>query len=352
MSFLQLESLTCRYGDFYAVRDLDLTVEQGEFVSLLGPSGCGKTTTLQMIGGFIEPSAGTVRIGGADMRRVPANRRGIGIVFQSYALFPHMRVAQNVAFGLEMRKVPRAERAERVRRALAMVHLEHAADRYPRQLSGGQQQRVALARALVIEPRVLLLDEPMSNLDAKLREEMQLELRRLQRSLRVTTIMVTHDQTEAMALSDRIALMRAGRIVQVDTPQAAYDRPADWFASSFLGKSNSFRARCVPGGLLTASGVRIAAPAGAPESGEVLCALRPERLRITPPEQGMLRATVQSRIFLGSHWLLQTEGEAGELLVYLQNATAAAPQEGDAIGLAWEPRSLVLLPPDEAPAHG
>jgi putative spermidine/putrescine transport system ATP-binding protein len=229
-----------------------------------------------------------------------------------------------------------------------MVHLEHTSDRYPHQLSGGQQQRVALARALVIEPRVLLLDEPMSNLDAKLREDMQLELRRLQRALGVTTIMVTHDQNEAMALSDRVALMRAGRIVQVDTPQRAYERPADTFASTFLGKSNTFRGKCIGGTVVLENGQSLAPPEGAPAEGNIVCSLRPERLRITAPEYGQLRVTVLSRVFLGSHWLFQTTGALGELLVYQQNASAAAPLEGQLIGLAWDPGSLVLLPPEAA----
>ena len=341
MAFLRLAGLECRYGDVVAVRHLDLQVAEGEFVSLLGPSGCGKTSTLQMIAGFLPPTAGSVEMDGRDLARVPPNRRGIGIVFQSYALFPHMTVAGNVAFGLEMRATPRAERAERVRRALAQVHLDHLAHRHPRQLSGGQQQRVALARALVIEPRLLLLDEPMSNLDAGLREDMQLELRRLQRGLRITTVMVTHDQTEAMSLSDRIAVMRAGRIVQVDTPQRAYERPADAFAANFLGKSNMLHARIVPGGVALPGGLVLPAATGT-RHGELRCALRPEKIRLAPGG-GRLAGRVAARIFLGHHWLFQVATEAGELLVYRQNEGGFLPAEGEPVRLDWDDAALLLL---------
>jgi putative spermidine/putrescine transport system ATP-binding protein len=343
LSFLQLRALECRYGDFTAVDGVDLSVERGEFVSLLGPSGCGKTTTLQMIAGFVTPSGGTVAIEGADLTRIRPNRRGVGIVFQSYALFPHMTVAGNVAFGLEMRRVPRAQRQERVARALEQVHLGHLAERYPRQLSGGQQQRVALARALVIEPRLLLLDEPMSNLDAKLREDMQLELRRLQRALGITTVMVTHDQNEAMAMSDRIAVMRAGRIIQVDTPRAAYEHPADDFASTFLGKSNNVRGRAGSGVVELPGGLRVT-PEGAVPDGDVLCSLRPEKLWVTEAGAGRVGATIRSRLFLGNHWLFQVTTDLGELLIYQQNTNHAPPEEGDVVGVDWHPSSLRVLP--------
>src|SRR5229473_874228 len=218
MSFLVLEALTKRFGGHVAVDGLSLGVDKGEFVALLGPSGCGKTTTLQMIAGFVEPDSGSITLDGQDLIRVKPNRRGLGIVFQSYALFPHMTAAENVAFGLEMRRIDRTGRERRVGEMLELVGLGAFADRFPRHLSGGQQQRVALARALVIRPRILLLDEPLSNLDAKLREDMQIELRHLLRTLGATTILVTHDQAEAMALSDRIGVMNAGRIEQVGTP--------------------------------------------------------------------------------------------------------------------------------------
>jgi len=231
MTFLRLERISKLYGDVAAVADLDLTVERGEFVSLLGPSGCGKTTTLQMIAGFVPASTGQILLDGRDLTTVKPNRRGLGVVFQSYALFPHMTVADNVAFGLEMRRVAKPERARRVAEALALVHLDHLADRYPRALSGGQRQRVALARALVIEPPVLLLDEPLSNLDAKLREAMQFELRQIQRRTGTTTIMVTHDQSEALSISDRVVVMERGRITQIDQPYRMYEHPRSRFIS-------------------------------------------------------------------------------------------------------------------------
>src|SRR5947209_3015746 len=247
MSFLVLQSLTKRFGDAAAVDGLSLTVEKGELVSLLGPSGCGKTTTLQMIAGFVEPSAGTIRLGQRDLTKVKPALRGLGIVFQSYALFPHMTAAQNIAFGLQMRNIAKAEQAKRVTDVLTLVGLAGFSDRYPRRMSGGQQQRVALARALVIKPDVLLLDEPLSNLDAKLREEMQVELREIQRTVGTTTILVTHDQAEAMALSDRIVVMNRGRAEQIARPTEIYQRPASAFVANFLGKINVLPAKLASG---------------------------------------------------------------------------------------------------------
>ena len=255
MSFLELDRVAKQFGPQTVVDDFSLAVGKGEFISFLGPSGCGKTTTLQMIAGFLDPSRGAIRLEGSDLTAVQPAKRGLGIVFQSYALFPHMTAAENVAFGLEMRRVPRAECRERVRAALAMVGLAGYEERYPRRMSGGQQQRVALARALVIRPSVLLLDEPLSDLDAKLREDMQIELRQIQRNLGTTTILVTHDQNEAMSLSDRIVVMNQGRIEQIGTPQETYERPASAFVSQFLGKTNDFAAtidRSATPGRLTA----------------------------------------------------------------------------------------------------
>jgi putative spermidine/putrescine transport system ATP-binding protein len=239
MTFLTLQGLSKRYGDFTAVEHLDLSVERGEFLSLLGPSGCGKTTTLQMIAGFVTPSAGRIMLGGRDITHERPEKRGMGVVFQSYALFPHMTVAGNVGFGLEMRNMKRDERAVRVAEALDLVRLKGLDARYPKELSGGQRQRVAIARALAMRPELLLLDEPMSNLDAKLREEMHIELRAIQKRLGITTILVTHDQVEAMTMSDRIAVLHKGRIAQLSTPFDAYERPATPFASTFLGRTNT-----------------------------------------------------------------------------------------------------------------
>ncbi|WP_083854556.1 ABC transporter ATP-binding protein, partial [Teichococcus cervicalis] len=268
MGSLVLEALNKRYGASTAVERVDLEVRQGEMVALLGPSGCGKTTTLRMVAGFIEPSAGRILIGGQDVTSRPAHARDTGMVFQSYALFPHMSVAQNVAFGLEMRKIGRAERDSRVAEALRLVRLDHLAERMPRQLSGGQQQRVALARALVVNPAVFLLDEPLSNLDAKLRGEVRMEIRALQQRLGLTTLIVTHDQEEALTMADRLVVMDRGRVRQVGTAEELYEQPADPFVAGFVGRCNlvegrleapgEFRAR---GGALLSCDPAQAAPA-------------------------------------------------------------------------------------------
>jgi putative spermidine/putrescine transport system ATP-binding protein len=354
MAFLELDGLVKRFGDVAAVDGLSLKVAQGEFVSLLGPSGCGKTTTLQMIAGFAEPSAGTILIHGRDVASVPASKRGIGIVFQSYALFPHMTVTQNVGFGLEMRKVPRPERERRVAEALELVHLGGLGQRYPRALSGGQQQRVALARALVIRPDLLLLDEPLSNLDAKLREEMQIELRNIQQSAGVTTILVTHDQTEAMALSDRIAVMHGGRIVQVASPFEAYEFPATDFVSSFLGKTNLIPATASAGAdgatVVAFGGSRIETSAAPAATGPVLLSIRPEKVRFAPPGTGYVCGKVRTGVFLGNQWLYQVASPFGDLLVVHQNTGRPEARAGDEVELAWDAEQMRLLPPERT--HG
>jgi putative spermidine/putrescine transport system ATP-binding protein len=310
VTFLVLDRLTKRFGEQVAVDALSLEVEKGEFLALLGPSGCGKTTTLQMIAGFVDATSGSVTLEGRDLLAVKPAQRGLGIVFQSYALFPHLTAAENVAFGLEMRRVPRAEREARVKETLALVGLGALADRYPRRMSGGQQQRVALARALVIKPRILLLDEPLSNLDAKLREEMQIELRQIQRTVGTTTILVTHDQAEAMALADRIVVMNAGRAEQIARPHEAYENPASPFVAGFLGKTNVIRV-----------------------DGENV-SVRPEKMRFAPAD-GRLAGTVVSRIFQGNHWLYRVETPAGVVIVIRQNDGQPGPAEGDTVGLAW-----------------
>ncbi|SMF77055.1 putative spermidine/putrescine transport system ATP-binding protein [Tistlia consotensis] len=360
MAFLELKGLTKRFGEIAAVENFDLSVERGEFVSLLGPSGCGKTTTLQMIAGFETPSAGSITLEGRDLLAIKARSRGIGIVFQSYALFPHMTVAQNVEFGLEMRKIAAPERRQRVAEALALVHLEALADRYPRAMSGGQRQRVALARALVIRPEILLLDEPLSNLDAKLREEMQLELRGIQQRMGVTTILVTHDQTEAMALSDRVAVMHRGRLVQVARPLEAYEHPRSDFVSSFLGKTNRLEGKVVErageraGDLCrVAVGETVfAAPAPPPEIGKdarprVIVSVRPEKVEFRAAGAGLVDGTVAARIFLGDHWLYQIETPLGVLLVTRQNVGPAEVETGGSVGLAWDAAQVRLLPFEE-----
>ncbi|KJC41061.1 ABC transporter ATP-binding protein [Bradyrhizobium sp. LTSP885] len=340
MAFLELDRLCKQFGAQTVVDDFSLAVGKGEFVSFLGPSGCGKTTTLQMIAGFLDPSRGAIRLEGKDLTAVPPANRGLGIVFQSYALFPHMTAAENVAFGLEMRRVSRAECAERVRSALAMVGLAGYEERYPRRMSGGQQQRVALARALVIRPSVLLLDEPLSNLDAKLREGMQIELRQIQRTLGTTTVLVTHDQNEAMSLSDRIVVMSQGRIEQIGTPQDTYERPASAFVSQFLGKTNDFAAtidRTVAPARLVAGSWNAPAPAGL--SGPVTISIRPERIGFA--DVG-LAAKIMTRIFQGNHWLFQCASECGPAIVIRQNDGQPQPAEGDAVRLAWRQDDMSL----------
>jgi putative spermidine/putrescine transport system ATP-binding protein len=264
MARLELGRLSKHFGPTVAVHDVSLDVRDGEFVVLLGPSGCGKTTTLRMIAGFLAPTSGRVRIGDKDVTTLPPWKRNAGMVFQSYALFPHLTVAENVAFGLEMRKLPQSDIPERVAEALRLVRLEGLAERLPRQLSGGQQQRVALARALVIRPDVLLLDEPLSNLDAKLRETVRVEIRELQRQLGSTTVMVTHDQEEALIMADRLVVMSEGSVRQIGSQRDLYERPADRFVAGFVGRSNLLPGKVVgPGKFQTEGGVAIACADGA-----------------------------------------------------------------------------------------
>ena len=340
MTFLTLDRLTKRFGDHIAVNGISLDVAKGEFVSLLGPSGCGKTTTLQMIAGFLDLSDGAIRLDGRDLARVKPADRGLGIVFQSYALFPHMTAAENVAFGLEMRGVGRAEKDKRVAEALALVGLAGYEQRFPRRMSGGQQQRVALARAIVIRPQVLLLDEPLSNLDAKLREEMQIELRQIQRNLGTTTILVTHDQHEAMALSDRIVVMNKGVIEQVGTPLDTYERPASAFVAQFLGKTNEFAGSIVEGNMVAVGGHRHAAQTVL--SGGVTVSIRPERLAFAATGAPGLAGRVEARIFQGNHWLYQIATDAGRATLIRQNDGAAVPGEGETVLLAWRAEDAAI----------
>ncbi|MCQ8780658.1 ABC transporter ATP-binding protein [Mangrovibrevibacter kandeliae] len=339
MSFLTIERLTKVYDSITAVDGISLDIERGEFVSLLGPSGCGKTTTLQMIAGFVDVTSGRILLEGQDLARVHPARRGLGIVFQSYALFPHMTVAENVGFGLEMRKVNRADRDRRVAAALQLVGLSAMADRYPKRMSGGQQQRVALARALVIEPHLLLLDEPLSNLDAKLREEMQGELRDIQERTGLTTILVTHDQAEAMALSDRIVVMSKGRIEQIDAPEAAYQVPATRFVADFLGRTNTVEGDCA-GAAVSVAGETWTVPGGAP-AGPVHVAVRPER--VTFAETG-LAGTVRKRVFQGSQWYFEVESVVGPLAVLAPNGRGRVPAVDEAVRLTWSADDMRVLP--------
>ena len=291
-------------GEIIAVRDVDLDVRPGELMTLLGPSGCGKTTTLRMIAGFQAPSSGRILIAERDVTHVPANQRDIGFVFQNYALFPHLTIYGNVAYGLQVRNNSAGEIERAVAEALALVGLAGFGERLPNELSGGQQQRVALARAIVIRPRVLLFDEPLSNLDAKLRVSMRGEIRRLQQALKITTVYVTHDQEEAMAISDRIAVMEAGRIVQLDSAEALYRRPASAFVAGFIGRANLLRAIVesvnADGATLDIGGQKLVIPAqGAPTPGDsVSVVVRPEAIAIVAAN-GDLTGVVQSRTYLG-----------------------------------------------------
>jgi putative spermidine/putrescine transport system ATP-binding protein len=332
MTELQLRGLRKTYGNSVAVEHLDLTVKQGEFVSLLGPSGCGKTTTLQMIAGFVEPTAGSIRLGELDLRTLPPNNRGLGIVFQSYALFPHMTVQKNVAFGLEMRGTPTSEIERRVKEALDMVGLADKEDRYPSQMSGGQQQRVALARALVIRPAILLLDEPLSNLDAKMREEMQVELRQIQKTLGTTTILVTHDQHEALALSDRIVVMNAGFVEQTGSPFAVYQTPQTPFVASFLGKTNTLSAKRTDGIVHLAD--HPAFKQDGPDGALTLSA-RPERIELAEPGRPGLSGHVTMSVFQGSHWLFHIQTELGPIIVTCPNDGKPKPAEGNMVALTF-----------------
>jgi putative spermidine/putrescine transport system ATP-binding protein len=337
MARLELDNLTKNYGDHAAVKGVSLDVPDGEFLVLLGPSGCGKTTTLRMIAGFVEPTGGAVWIGGADVTWLPPWRRNTGMVFQSYALFPHLTVAENVAFGLEMRRLAKTEIEARAREALRLVRLESFAERLPRQLSGGQQQRVALARALAIRPDVLLLDEPLSNLDAKLREEVRIEIRELQRALGLTTVMVTHDQEEALTVADRLVVMAEGEIRQIGSQRDLYERPADRFVAGFVGRSTFLAGRVTaPDTFESAGGLSIRCRTDG-VAGPASLALRPERL--TLGGEGLdnrLAGRVEFVSYLGAVLELHVRlSGADRVVVQLPNRGGAAPAVGDDVKIGW-----------------
>jgi putative spermidine/putrescine transport system ATP-binding protein len=347
---IEVRSVSKSYGSNRAVDDVSFTVEQGHVLALLGPSGCGKTTTMRMIAGLIEPSAGEIILKGKAVTGVPVHQRNIGMLFQNYALFPHLNVLANVAFGLEMRRLPKAEIQRRAQEALALVKLDTYAERMPHQLSGGQQQRVALARALVIEPAALLLDEPLGALDKKLRETMQIELRLLQQRLNITTLMVTHDQEEALTISDRIAVMRDGRIEQFGTPDDIYEHPVSRFVASFIGVSNFFEGEittrqadgCV---VATRCGARLLVPAVPPGTGSVLVTVRPEAIQLEPAGgtaagDNQVRAVIEQVIYRGlnTQYLLGRDG-AEPLIVLRQNDAGhtAMLEQGSEVLASWDP---------------
>jgi putative spermidine/putrescine transport system ATP-binding protein len=341
-------------GSVRAVDAVAMEIRPGEFFSLLGPSGCGKTTTLRMIAGFDTPSSGEIRVDGADITHVPAHKRDMAMVFQNYALFPHRTVAENVAFGLRMRGLEKATIAKKVKTALAMVELSGMEDRRPSQLSGGQQQRVALARAIVIEPRVLLCDEPLGALDKKLRQQMQFELKRLQKSLGLTLVFVTHDQEEALAMSDRIAVMNGGRVEQVGTPVEIYDQPETRFVADFIGDTNIFRGERVATttgpGLAVGNGLTLMLPDAPPieATGVLSVALRPEKISISPEgstADGCAKGVVESTNFLGGAVLYRIALASKHHVLAQQPNTGASRlfAPGKAVALDWKPADLVVL---------
>lgn len=343
MSFLIFESLKKTFGDFVAVNDMTLSVERGEFISLLGPSGCGKTTTLQMIAGLLPPTSGKIILDGKDITSTAPNKRGLGIVFQTYALFPHMTANENVAFGLEMRGVGKVERLERARSALDQVKLGQFAHRYPKDMSGGQRQRVALARALVIEPPVLLLDEPLSNLDAKLREEMRIELRLLQQDIGVTTILVTHDQEEALSMSDRIVVMKQGDISQIAAPLELYESPTNTFVSNFVGKTNLIQGKVAGNNEVMVDENLIHVDTHANSQGSnVTLSIRPEKFKMSNDPAGH-EVRVDAAIFLGSSWLYSVSGSMGELFVSQPNIGSAGYAKGNIAWLSWPDDALTVF---------
>ena len=330
-----------RYGDFTALNGVSLNIKEGEFFTLLGPSGCGKTTLLRMIAGFNSIEAGDFYFGEKRINDVPAHKRDIGMVFQNYAIFPHLTVRENVAYGLKARKTPKKEMDERVAEALKLVQIEHLAERKPNELSGGQQQRVALARAFVIEPSVLLMDEPLSNLDAKLRVQMRTVIKKLQRRLGITTIYVTHDQEEALAISDRIAVMKDGNIMQIGTPNEIYAKPQNPFVAGFIGVSN-FLDCDVDGGKVTIQGeMTIEIPAKKEYKGKGKLSARPEQLFFS--ESGMPGKVLFST-FLGDFIEYEVELDNGQSLIVNEYTkdTASVHEDGEKVFLSFDPNRISL----------
>jgi spermidine/putrescine transport system ATP-binding protein len=343
---VRLESVTKRFDDVVAVDELTLEVPRGSFFALLGPSGCGKTTTLRMIGGFEEPTGGTIYLGDKDVTGLPPYKRDVNTVFQSYALFPHMNVFENVAFGLRRRGIKGENMRKQVTRILELVQLAGMERRKPRQLSGGQQQRVALARALVNSPRVLLLDEPLGALDLKLRKEMQLFIKALQQDLGITFIHVTHDQEEAMTMADSIAVMNGGHIEQLGSPDDLYERPATPFVARFLGVSNLLEGVSNGDGTVRLDdGTVVRAPAAAGRQGSVAVGIRPEKIRLGRSEENALGGEISERAYIGVSTQYIVKTPHGPLTVYVQNsdAGAAALHPGDQVTLSWSPDSTFVV---------
>ena len=354
---IELEGVSKRFGKAAAVHDVSLAIGEGEFFSLLGPSGCGKTTTLRMIAGFEVPDEGRILLQGRDGTAVSANRRPVNMVFQQYALFPHMSIYDNIAFGLRVKRVPRSEHAERIQAMLRVVELEGLERRRPRQLSGGQQQRVALARALVNRPAALLLDEPLGALDVKLRKQMQLELKRIQHELGTTFVYVTHDQDEALAMSDRIAVMNRGRVEQIGAPREIYEHPATAFVADFIGSLNAldFRVDELVGGfglMRLDEGQRIVVPvaSGAHPGDALRVAVRPERVQIgalgstAPADGSVLQGTIAEVVYLGMYTQFHVDTAAGRLVCHRLADESLAPLEPQSrVLLSWAPEHSSVL---------
>jgi spermidine/putrescine transport system ATP-binding protein len=351
---VRLESVVKRFDDVVAVDGITLEIPSGSFFALLGPSGCGKTTTLRMIGGFEEPDEGAIYLGDEDVVGQPPYRRDVNTVFQSYALFPHLSVFDNIAFGLRRKGVDKVHVTGRVNEMLRLVGLEGLSGRRPRQLSGGQQQRVALARALVNRPQVLLLDEPLGALDLKLRKQMQLELKAIQHDLGLTFVHVTHDQEEAMTMADAIAVMNGGRIEQLGPPTELYEKPATAFVAGFLGVSNLLHGAVTgPGRVRLDTGDEVAADTGG-RSGRVAVGIRPEKIRIGPPAEGEsgLAGTVKETAYVGVATQYVVETGARTLIVYVQNdGSALSLQPGAATTLNWSPQATFVVDPPQEDAQ-
>jgi spermidine/putrescine transport system ATP-binding protein len=362
---VRLDRVSKLFGDAAAVDDLSLDIQEGEFFSMLGPSGCGKTTTLRMIGGFEEPTYGTVYLGGRDVTTLPPYKRDVNTVFQSYALFPHLNVYENIAFGLRRKKVDKGDIDKRVRDAMTLVDLIGFESRKPPQMSGGQQQRVALARALVNHPKVLLLDEPLGALDMKLRKQMQLELKRIQSEVGITFVYVTHDQEEAMTMSDRLAVMRHGKIDQIGPPEAVYETPATEFVAGFLGASNMLDGEVKESNngrttiALSTGGTVTTDTSGVPAGiSTVRVGVRPEKITIVPDDgnapadRNTVTGLLRMSTYIGVNYQYKVEGPGGnELTVYVQNlgGEGSQPVPGQRVRLEWLPEHTVVVEPSATP---
>jgi spermidine/putrescine ABC transporter ATP-binding subunit len=353
---VQLQKVEKRFGDAVILAALDLALEQGEFLTLLGPSGCGKTTTLRMIAGFVDPTAGRILMDGSDITRLPPNKREVGMVFQNYALFPHLTVSQNIAFGMKQRGATESQQRTRVHELLELVKLEGTGGRYPAELSGGQRQRVAIARAVAHPPQILLMDEPLGALDLKLRESMQQELRAIQKRLKITTLYVTHDQTEAMVMSDRIVVMNKGRVEQLGTAEDIYLRPVSRFVAEFVGRINFIPVSSVPGDsvarLMLGPAIVIAPDMPLARSGtpHLLLAIRPEHLRIwdardAAADLNIVDGKVVDRVFVGNLVNLNVNVH-GVMVTVETRAAGQLPAPGQVVRLCWHPDEATLFEND------